>query len=288
MTHLEPSIPTAARRLDTTPIAAARPARLSPPLAAPLRLPRRGTLGVLAPLAWKGLAAACSLACQSPALVRTARTLPEGGSDISFSLNLTRVSLREETSDGVPLPLRDFNLPNPLPDVLYDYGLTDDIELGGRLSLGSGLIEARSKLRFVEAANGALHVALAPAAGYRVLALVNGPVLTLPLIVTIDLSPRMSFSVGALASYASYSTPSRLEVDDLDLSGNTLYAGGGFGLEFRPAFGIHVMPTVEVQRSVSRRGSVDDLPVIDVLFLGVTLGWASREAPPHAESSLPE
>jgi hypothetical protein len=215
------------------------------------------------------------LGCQSPALVRTARTLPEGGSDLSFSLNLTRVSLREDVIDGPAIPLQDFNLPNPIPDVLYDYGVTDDLELGARLSLGSGLIEAHSKLRFIEAADSTLHLALAPALGYRVLALVNGPVLTLPLIITYDLSPGMSLSGGPLVSYAAYSVPSRLDLGDLDLSGDTLYAGGGFGLEFRTAFGIHVMPALELQRSLSRRGDIDDLPVIDLLFLGVTFGWGS-------------
>jgi hypothetical protein len=231
-------------------------------------------------------------ACQSPALVRTARTLPEGGSDISLSLNLTRVSLREDVIGGAPIPLSDFNLPNPIPDVSYDYGVTDDLELGGRLSLGSGLIEARAKLRFVEAANGTLHLALAPAAGYRVLALVNGPVLTLPLIATYDLSPGMSLSGGPVVSFASYSVPESFDAGDLDLAGDTLYAGGGLGIEFRPAWGLHVMPAVEVQRSVSRRGDVENLPVIDMLFFGVTFGWGSkREREPSvlpAPNPLPE
>jgi hypothetical protein len=243
----------------------------------------RSALAVALPLGYGLL-----LACQSPALVRTARTLPEGGSDISLSLNLTRVSLREEVIGGAPIPLSDFNLPNPIPDVSYDYGLTDDLELGARLSLGSGLIEARTKLRFIEAANGTLHVALAPAAGYRVLALVNGPVLTLPLIVTYDLSPGMSLSGGPVMSYASYSVPESFDTGDLDLAGDTLYAGGGLGIEFRPALGLHVMPAVEVQRSVSRRGDVENLPVIDMLFFGVTLGWGSRREHDREPSVLPD
>ena len=86
----------------------------------------------------------------------------------------------------------------------------------------------------------------------------------------------MSISGGPVASYASYSTPDSLDVGDLDLSGDTLYAGGGLGIEFRSSLGIHVMPAVEAQRSVSRRGDVDDLPIIDMLFFGVTIGWGSR------------
>jgi hypothetical protein len=227
-------------------------------------------------LALKG-AVVTLLACQSPALVRTARTLPDGGSDLSFAVNVTRLEFPDVVVEGTRIPVRDFTLPNPLLDVLYAYGLSDDVELGARLSLGAGLIEAQSKLRFVEAAHGTLHLALAPAAGYRVLALVNGPVLTLPLLVTYDLSPEVSLTGGALLSYASYSMPESFRFDeDLDLSGQTVYAGGGLGVELRPAWGLHVMPAVEVQRSVSRRGGPAELPAIDMLILGVTFGWGSR------------
>jgi hypothetical protein len=220
--------------------------------------------------------AAGALGCQSPALVRTARTLPAGGSDLSFSLNVTRVAFPDLAVEGTRVPLRDFTLPNPIPDVLFDHGLLDDVEIGARLSLGSGLVEARGKLRFVEAARGTFHLALAPAFGYRVLALVNGPVLTLPLLATFDLSPEASLSGGALLSHASYSVPDSFRPGDLDLSGDTLYVGAGVGLELRPLWGLHVMPTVEVQRSVSRRGDVAALPAVDMLFLGVTFGWSWR------------
>jgi hypothetical protein len=230
--------------------------------------------------------------CQSPALVRTARTLPEGGHDLAFSVNVSRASVGPVEVEGTRIPLQDFNLPNPVPDILYDYGLSDDIELGGRLSLGSGMAELHATLRFVEAATGTLHMALAPAAGYRVLALVNGPVLTLPLIVTYDFNAGMSISGGPVVSYASYSVPGSMDFGDLDLSGQTLYAGGGIGLEFRPALGIHLMPSVEVQRSVSRRGQLDNLPVVDMLFLGVTLGFGSprgsRPAAPEPALEQPE
>jgi len=228
------------------------------------------------------------LGCQSPALVRTARTLPEGGHDLAFSVNVSRVSLAPVEVEGTRVPLQDFNLPNPVPDVLYDYGLTDDVELGGRLSLGSGLAELHATLRFVEAATGTLHMALGPAVGYRALALVNGPVLSLPLIVTYDFNPGMSITGGPVVSYASYSVPGSLDLGDLDISGRTLYAGGGIGLEFRPALGMHLMPAVEVQRSVSRSGQLENLPVIDMLFFGVTLGFGSPRgtaaAPPPAPS----
>jgi hypothetical protein len=223
---------------------------------------------------------ALALGCQSPALVRSARTLPAGGDDLSLSVALTRVSLRPVEVEGTSLPLEDFNLPNPIPDVLYDHGVTDDVQLGARLSLGSGLIEARSMFRVVHAATGTLHVALAPAVGYRALGLVNGPVFSLPLIATYDLNPGMSLTGGALVSFASYSVPRALDAGAPDLHGDTLYAGGGLGIELRPVPGLHLLPALEVQRSVWRRGRALDLPVVDLVFFGLTFGWGSRAAPP--------
>lgn len=226
-------------------------------------------------LVWGALALAGAPSCQSPALVRTARTLPAGGHDVSLSLNVTRVSLEETGIDVGTLPLADFNLPNPVPDILYAHGLTDDLELGARLGLGSGLLELNAKYRFLTAASDSLHLALAPAAGYRVLLLVNGPVLTLPLLITYDAAPDISVSGGPLVSYASYAAPDSLEAGDLDLQGDTLYAGGGIGIELRPLPGLHVMPAVEVQRSLSRRGAAESLPRVDMLLLGITFGWGT-------------
>jgi hypothetical protein len=228
-------------------------------------------------LSWGSVASALlvSAGCQSPAFLGTARTLPAGANDITLSINLTRVSLAESEVEGVPLPARGYTLPNAVPELLYAHGVTDDFELGARLAFGSGLFELHAKYRLLAAFDRTLHVALAPAVGYRALALVNGPVLTLPAIVTFDLNPHVSLSGGPVLSYASYTMPRGLDVADLDLHGTTVYAGAGVGVELRPAFGIHVMPSVELQRSLSRRGDVENLPDIDLLFVGVSLGWGS-------------
>lgn len=212
-------------------------------------------------------------ACQSPALLRTARTLPAGSGDLALSLSITHVSA---SAAGVPDVVESaassaFNYPNPVPDILYSHGLLDDLELGGRLSLGSGLIELNGKLRYIEAADSKLHAALAPALGYRVLGLVNGPVATLPALFTYDLSPQLSLTGGALVSFASYRLASGLGGDDADVSGDTLYAGGGVGLQLR-AGRFHALPAVEAQRSLSRTGRAAELPEIGLLFLSLTVG----------------
>jgi hypothetical protein len=227
---------------------------------------------VLASLAGSAL---WSTACQAPAVVRTARTLPEGAVDLSVALYHTRLSFDAPSRGGVEVPFSSFELPNPVPDVLYAYGLSDDLEVGGRLSLGSGLLEGNVKYRYFESEAGTLHLALAPALGYRALGLVNGPVLTLPALVTWEMTPQLALSGGPLASYASYSVPDSLEPDDADLSGNTLYAGAALGLEWRPGLGFHVMPSLELWRSLRRGGQLADAPAIHMTFLCLTLGWSS-------------
>jgi hypothetical protein len=223
-----------------------------------------------------------SLACQTPAILRTARTLPEGAIDISASVNVTNLSTDEVVVDGqVVAPDYDFTYPNLVPELLLNYGVSDDFELGGKLSMGSGLFEANAKYRFVHAADGALHVAAAPSVGYRALFFVNGPVFTLPLLLTYDVSPGVSFSGGPLVSYAAYDVADSLEDDEADIGGNTVYAGGAVGVELRAGRGFHIMPSLELQRSVSRSGEVEDLPSINALFFSVTAGFAggARDKP---------
>src|SRR5690349_377911 len=86
------------------------------------------------------LFAAHCFACQSPAIVRTARTLPAGANDVSLSLNLTHVSAR---AAGAPAVARaatsQFNYPELVPELMVSHGITDDVELGGRVGLGAGL-----------------------------------------------------------------------------------------------------------------------------------------------------
>ena len=219
-----------------------------------------------------------SVGCQSPALTRTARTLPPGASDWSASFNLTHISTNVA---GVPDTLERavasrFNYPNPIPDLLYSHGISSGSELGGRLSLGSGLLELNSKFRYLEAAQGRLQAAVAPAIGYRALGIVNGPVGTLPALFTYDVSPSWAVSVGALASYAVYRVATGLGRDEADLSGNTLYVGGGVGVELH-SDRLHVMPALELQRSVSRAGVAARAPDIGMLFLSLTFGIGPRE-----------
>lgn len=213
-------------------------------------------------------------ACQSPAITSTARTLPRGGADVALSLNVTRVSIAASEVDGVSVPSAGYTYPTFVPELAIAFGVVDDLELRGRLAPTSGLVEGGLKYRFVH--THALHVALAPALGYRALGIVNGPVVTLPLLVTYDLTPHISLSGGPLVLAASYRVPDDLDGgDDADLGGDALYAGAALGVELR-AGAFHVMPSIEVQRSIARSGEAAELPAIDLFFLGMTVGVGGR------------
>lgn len=233
--------------------------------------------------AWRfATALLCSAGCQSPALSRSARSLPAGTSDWSLSFNLTHISTN---LPGVPsgverIASHAFDYPNPIPELSYRHGINDRFELGARISPGSGLLELQTKFQYLELGDR-FFAALGPSFGYRTLGLVNGPVITLPALFSYELSPRWSLNGGLLASYAGYTIPRGLGLDQADLSGNTLYLGAGLGIELR-AGRFHVMPSLEVQRSVSRTGVPPQTPDIGLLFLSLTFGIGPGHADPPA------
>jgi hypothetical protein len=215
----------------------------------------------------------CAAGCQNPALSRSARSLPAGTSDWSLAFNLTHVSANVR---GVPSTVervasQAFNYPNPIPEISYRHGINDRFELGARISPGSGLLELQTKFQYLELDDHRFFAALGPSFGYRALGIVNGPVLTLPALFSYELGPAWGLSGGVLASYAAYTIPRGLGLDEADLSGNTLYLGAGLGVELR-AGRFHVMPALEVQRSVARTGVPAQTPDIGLLFLSVTFG----------------
>lgn len=218
-----------------------------------------------------GALASCALhGCQSPAIVRTARTLPVGAADVSVSFNVTRVSSESLEVAGAPLPSGSFTYPNVLPELIVDYGVARDLELGGRLGLATGLVELSGKYRFLEL--GPLHAAVGPSVGYRWLGIVYGPNVSLPLLVTVDLSPAVSLSGGPLVAWSSYDVPGDLDSgEDADLGGETAYVGGALGVELRVGK-LHLMPSVELWRSLSRSGDLAELPGVHLAFVSITAG----------------
>ena len=61
----------------------------------------------------------------------------------------------------------DLTIPNILGDYAYHLGVAEDFEAGGRIAVGSGLLELDVKYRFLGGADSKLHVAVNPAIGYQ-------------------------------------------------------------------------------------------------------------------------
>jgi hypothetical protein len=63
-------------------------------------------------------------------------------------------------------------------------------------------------------------------------------------------------------------------------------AGGALGIQFRAMSGFHFMPAIEVQRSLSHRGDLDELPKYTIVLFGVTMGWGPNRRLDRIEQKL--
>ena len=142
--------------------------------------------------------------CPSAGIYRTAHVLDKGVGDFGMGFSAFRVtqsdytikdeSGNEETVDGA-----DFAFYNLIPELSYHVGVADDWEVGGRIALGSMLMELDAKYRFYH--NGPLHLAVQPALGYESFVVLEGPRVTLPLMLTYDLTDNLSVTAFAYGSY---------------------------------------------------------------------------------------
>ena len=221
-------------------------------------------------------------ACLNVGVYRTARTLPEGEGDFSMTWSYVRAKIgkREVTTEvnGQEIvvdeqPAAIFTYPNLVPELAYHHGVTDDLELGGRLALAAGLAELDAKYRFIGSQESEFHLAVQPAGGYRALGFIEGFSASLPLIATYDLSDGISINAAGFGMFTSFDTSIEDAEDNVDFSGKSIIAGGSGGIQFRTSGGFHLMPSVEYQHSLSRSGDAQSLPNINSLLVGLTLGW---------------
>lgn len=219
--------------------------------------------------------------CLTSGLYRTAHVVPEGEGDFAIGMSVVRATVDEPQAAGGDTT---FTYPNLVPELSYHYGVAQDVEFGGRIALGVGMVELDTKWRF--ARSGPTHLAVQPAVGYRSLGFVEGFHGTLPLIVTQDLKPGVAFNASVFGTYTHFSSTEDFDAEDLDFTGNTLNVGGAIGIELTTPSGFHFMPAIEVQRSVHREGDALDLPDITAVIFGVTAGWGADERARKADRQL--
>lgn len=214
--------------------------------------------------------------CLASGVYRTARTLDPGEGDLGLTFSATRFSGNDQTvtdSTGKQTTVSgpNFVLPNVIPEVSYHIGVADDLELGGRVALGSLLLEMDAKYRFLR--TDLVHLALAPALGYRALGFIEGPSLTLPLIATFDVNEH--FSVNA-APYVSYTNLTSTDSELKDVSGKFLSAGGSIGVEVRGKTA-HIMPSIDFSQTVMDLADASGTTATSQRFVifSLTFGWVS-------------
>ena len=212
--------------------------------------------------------------CFAVGTYRTAQTLGEGESDFGMSVSASKIQTSDTTTKdsvtGETIKHKGTNVSfiNLIPEMNYHIGVTDDLELGGRIALGSMFMELDAKYRFFQ--SDKLHLALQPSIGYFTFIVADGPKLTLPLIATYDISKKLSANVFG---YGSYSNISAID-NDIDIAGESISAGGGLGLLVKSDT-FYFMPNIDISKSMSSIGNDDGSVDQDITFLvfGVAFGW---------------
>jgi len=226
-------------------------------------------------------------ACPSTGIYRTAQTLEPGTADMALSFSTTAYKQADKVitnSDGSTTVDEGLQLilPNLVPEVSFHLGVQDNLEIGGRVSITSGLLEADLKYRFYGSSGDVLQLAVQPAVGYRAFILASGYHFTLPFVATYQFNDMLSLTV---APYGSYLNVSPTDVDvDIGITGNFLTGGAMLGVQFRGE-NFHIMPSLDISTSFvdlsetatdvgGSTSSVRDEQITYVIF-GLSFGYVS-------------
>jgi len=198
------------------------------------------------------LSAGALQACPSSGVYRSAKPLQQGQSEFGLGLNITRVA-REGVNNAEDAEMANVlvetakTLPKVVPEVTYHRGVTEDVDLGGRVDVTGGLVEVDVKYRFLD--GDSANFALQPAIGYQTTLLVDGFRVTLPILATFDLSKRFGVNTYGMVQFADQLPTEEKRDGAAKIQGFTL--GGGVGV-ILSADRFFVSPNIEVVRTLSR------------------------------------
>ncbi|MBN2724420.1 MAG: hypothetical protein JXR95_10150 [Deltaproteobacteria bacterium] len=210
--------------------------------------------------------------CPSAGIYRTAKTLEKGESDFGMTFSFVNVETHYKDENGQDDSWK-LSVPNIFPELNYHIGIGNNMEVGGRVAVGSLMGEIDLKYRFYN--SGPLHLAVQPAIGYRSAILAVGTHVTFPVIMTYELSDMVSFNVFAYSSYMNIKPAD----DDIDSSSEDniwniegVTMGGGAGIKITGET-FYIMPTVDFSRLVvSLNGDREDW-YTDFVIFGVSFGF---------------
>lgn len=196
-----------------------------------------------------GLATTAS-GCLMAGNYHSAKTLDKGVSNVGMTFSATRYEVEDYDPDTGETEDAAIVLPNIIPEVTYHIGMAEDVEVGGRVGLGSLAIEGDVKYRFFK--NDKLHLAVAPALSYQSLLVIQGIGVRLPAIMTYELADNMDFTAAAYGAMTRYS---EVDEDDADsdfgtFGGSLVSTGAAIGFDLHGET-FSIRPAVEFTRYVA-------------------------------------
>jgi hypothetical protein len=177
----------------------------------------------------------------------SAKTLGKGESQFGMTFSSTRYEKQTTDSSGVTTT-DAIVLPNVIPEITYHIGMADDLEVGGRVALGSFGLEGDVKYRFLK--SDKLHLAIAPAVSYQAFVVLEGIGFRLPGILTYELADNLDFTAAAFGSTTKYSTASSGDSDFSTFRGTLVSTGGAIGFDLHGET-FSIRPSVEFTRYVA-------------------------------------
>jgi hypothetical protein len=196
--------------------------------------------------------AVLSTGCLMSGNYHSARTLEKGTGAVGMTFSVTRYTDVDCDTMSGTCTRDQITLPSWLPEFTYHLGITDDLELGGRIAPGSLGIEGDLKYRILH--GDSLHLAIGPSLGYQGAILYDATYAKLPVIATFDLADNFSLTAGAFVGTADFNGAD----DEFDVFDGTLASTGAFlGVELRTETML-VRPGVEWTEYVADFGSDPD------------------------------
>jgi hypothetical protein len=157
----------------------------------------------------------------------SAKTLEKGESSFGLTFSATTY----EFTDGDTGDVTRVQIPSLIPEITYHVGLSDNLEVGGRVGLAQLALEADLKYRFYR--SDKLHLAVAPSIGGQSFIVISGTMLRLPGIATYEISDNVAITGALFGSTTSFSAVNGSGDDGFGaFSGSLVSSGGAIGLEF--------------------------------------------------------
>jgi hypothetical protein len=212
---------------------------------------------------------ALATGCLMAGNYHTAKTLDKGLSQTGLTFSATRYEKTQTDGNGNTTTVAAA-IPNILPELTYHLGVADNLEAGGRVSLGALGGELDLKYRFLH--NDKLHLAVAPAVSYQAFVVIEGVGVRLPGILTYELSDMLDFNAAAFVSQSHWTTAGSNSSDFSTFKGDLTATGAAIGFDLHGET-LSIRPSVEFTRYVANVGNSGTFDPFNTVNFLVHIAW---------------